>query len=281
MAAFEHAPLFRVEVRRRILRGMKTRLVLVLILVPTLAHGQVRPLSTDRPDRTESPYSVPKGWFQFESDLVSGGRIEIGAERITALSLVTINAKYGVFDNVDLQFVFSPFVRIEAKVNGLSMFQETGSGHAGLRVKWNLAGNDDDGPAFAVLPFALVPTRGDAIFDQVTWGMVTPFAIGIGADASFSAMLGFSRVNNAETFGIASATLGRPIAGDFSGFVELFYTGNGFGEDDVDDTTFDAGITYAPSPDWQFDTGVYLGLTDTSEDWRVFVGASARFPLRR
>ena len=130
---------------------MRAIIALVVLVVPTIAFTQVRPLSTDRPDRTESPYSVPKGWFQFESDLVSGGRIEIGAERITALSLVTINAKYGVFDDVDVQFVFSPFVRVETKV-GLSTFQETGSGQAGLRVKWNLVGNDDDGPASSRLP---------------------------------------------------------------------------------------------------------------------------------
>jgi hypothetical protein len=37
----------------------------------------------------------------------------------------------------------------------------------------------------------------------------------------------------------------------------------------------------APTPDWQFDTGVYYGITGPAEDWRVFAGASARFPLSR
>jgi len=47
-----------------------TSLLATLCALDVEAQTTVRPLSTDRPDRTESPYSVPKGWLQIESDLV-------------------------------------------------------------------------------------------------------------------------------------------------------------------------------------------------------------------
>jgi len=50
-----------------------TSLLATLCALDVEAQTTVRPLSTDRPDRTESPYSVPKGWLQIESDLVSHG----------------------------------------------------------------------------------------------------------------------------------------------------------------------------------------------------------------
>lgn len=252
----------------------------MLSLLPTLTHAQVRPLSTDRPDRTESAYTVPRGWIQIESDVASRGRIDGDLERVTSTSVFTINAKVGVTQRIDVQVLFSPWLRVEEEIPGNnSVFSETGTGPAGLRVKFNVFGNDSEGAAFALLPFAFVPTRGDSIFDHVTWGMVTPLSIPLGDNAAFSAMLGYTRIDNEDSWVTASASLGSAIAGDFAGFVELYVSRNSFDNDAIDDATIDAGITYAPSENWQFDTGIYRGLASETEDWRVFLGASARFPL--
>jgi len=246
---------------------------------PAIAQPEVRPLSTDRPDRTESPYSVPRGWIQVESDLVGWGRINGDNERVTGTSLLTINAKYGLTHRVDMQVLFSPWVRLEEELVGTPPTRSSGTGPLGLRAKINLAGNDGKGPALALLPFAFVPTRGDAVFDKVTWGLVTPLAIAVGSNATLSAMLGVVRVDGEDTWALASVSLGTAIAGDFAGFVELYSSRSSFESDAIDDATIDAGITYAPGDNWQLDVGVYRGLATETEDWRVFVGASARTPL--
>lgn len=251
---------------------------LAATIVPCIANAEVRPLSTDRPDRTESAYTVPRGWFQIESDVVSRGRIDGDNERITTTSVMTINAKYGITQNIDVQVLVSPWLRIEEQI-GNSTFGSTDTGPAGLRLKFNLVGNDSEGPAFALLPFAFVPTQGDSVFDHVTWGIVTPLSIPIGDNAAFSAMVGYSRIDNDDSWVTASMSVGSAIAGDFAGFVELYVSRNSFDNDAIDDATIDAGITYAPSENWQFDTGIYRGLAAETEDWRVFLGASARFPL--
>ncbi|MCX6851295.1 MAG: transporter [Verrucomicrobia bacterium] len=53
---------------------MFTCLVAPAAALPAAEQQPVRPLSTDRPDQTESAHTVPKGWFQVESNLVSFSR---------------------------------------------------------------------------------------------------------------------------------------------------------------------------------------------------------------
>ncbi len=260
-------------------RHALTLLLASIFLAPSFARAQVRALSTDRPDRTESPYTVPSNWMQFESDLVSWGRIEGDDERVTEFSLLTISAKYGVTNRVDLQFVFSPYDHAETQNTGSPDQEDSGTGSAGLRAKFNLRGNDDGGIALALLPFATVPTRGDAVFDFVTWGILAPLAIPIGDNSALTVMAGMTRIDNEDWWVTASGSFGAAIAGDFAGFVELYFSRNSFDSDAIDDATLDVGVTYAPREDWQLDAGVYRGLATETEDWRVFVGASMRAPL--
>ena len=243
---------------------------------PALAQTVVRPLSTDRPDRTESPYTVPHGWFQIESDLASWGRIDGVDERVTSTSLLALNMKYGLTRRIDLQVLFSPWVRIEDEVAGSTISDETDTGQFGLRAKFNIVGNDVPGPALALLPYVFVPTHGDALFDGVTYGIVTPLSIPVGDSAALSAMAGISRIDNDDTWITASVSLGSALVGDLSGFIELYTSRNSFATDAIDDATIDAGLTYLLGENWQLDTGVYRGLVDETEDWRVFFGTSGR-----
>jgi len=259
---------------------MKALLVVLALVFPATSFAQIiRPLSTDRPDRTESPYSVPQGWLQIESDLVTVGELETETFKITGLSVMTLNIKYGLSPRLDVQGIFNPYVRFETEVPGLPSDVTSGTGQAGLRLKFNVVGNDIPGTALALLPFAYIPTRGDALLDQVTWGIMVPFGFDIGGDRSLGVMTGVTRVNNEDTWVTGSIAFGTPIAGDLSGFLEVFVTRSGLDDNALDDTTLDAGFTFAPSRDLQFDLGVYKGLTDTSEDWRVFFGAAARWEL--
>jgi len=216
--------------------------------------------------------------MQIESDLASWGRIKGDNEEVSAMQIATLNMKIGVTNRIDLQVLFNPYVRTETEIAGLPTEEDDATGQAGLRAKFNVFGNDSDGAALALLPFATVPTDEDAVFDFVTWGMVTPFSLPIGDDAALSAMLGLTRVDNEDWWATSSASLGTALAGNLGGFVELYVSRNSFDNDAIDDATVDVGLTYAPG-DWQLDAGVYRGLADEAEDWRFFLGASGRFPV--
>lgn len=256
------------------------RLTLILLAVcATSASAQtIRPLATDRPTRTDTPYTVPHGWLQFEADFVTHGEFTDDSLTVTGTGVVPFNVKYGVTRRLDLEFVFVPWLRTRTDVAGL-VETDDGTGPAGLRGKFNLIGNNITGAAVAVLPYAFIPTRGDNVFDSVTWGVNTPVSLAVGSSQTLSSMLGVSRVNNDEWWFTGAFCLSSALFGNLSGFLETYVSRAGFSKDADEDVTIDAGLVYLAARDWQFDAGVYYGASELTEDWRVFVGLSGRLRL--
>ena len=118
----------------------------------------LRELSTDRPDKTESPYTVDAGHFQIESDLLtytSEHDTANGADtKVDAWSVAAINLKAGLLNWMDLQLVFDSYnhVSTDDRITGKKVTQ-SGLGDLTTRLKINLWGNDDGKTAFAVMPF--------------------------------------------------------------------------------------------------------------------------------
>ena len=75
----------------------------------------MRELSTDRPDQTESPYTVDAGHFQVEMDFVNAtfdrDQSGCGDVRTEICEIAPLNLKVGLLNNVDLQFVLESHVR--------------------------------------------------------------------------------------------------------------------------------------------------------------------------
>src|SRR3954469_16822345 len=65
-------------------------------------RDQMRELNTDRPDVTESPYTVDAGHFQLELSFVEYTYDDDGGNQINEFSLAPSNFKLGLLNNVDL-----------------------------------------------------------------------------------------------------------------------------------------------------------------------------------
>jgi Putative MetA-pathway of phenol degradation len=143
----------------------------------SLAAQELRELSTDRPDTTESPFSVDKGHVQAELELISYGRDKVDGITTTTVGS-SANLKYGLTNSADLQVVL-----------GLLRSKETGSEtYSGvdditIRLKYNLWGQDGDGQAtaFALMPFVTLPTHSkklDPVLseDSSMFGLIAPLA---------------------------------------------------------------------------------------------------------
>lgn len=63
----------------------------------------LRELTTDRPDKTESPYTVDAGHFQLGTDLLSYTRD--GDGELENFAIAPTNFKVGLLNNVDLQVI--------------------------------------------------------------------------------------------------------------------------------------------------------------------------------
>ena len=243
----------------------------------------MREMSTDRPDKTESAYTVDAGHFQVEADLVAYSRdwrtAEAGEPDTEAWSFATTNLKLGLLNNVDVQLIFSPYTRADF-TDGDSLTLD-GFGDTTLRLKWNLWGNDGGPTALALMPFFTFPTAQDDLgAGALEGGLIVPLAVELPGGWGMGLMTQLDRLRDDDANGYHfqwtnTATVGRDIVGDLGGYVEFF------GSVDTEDTsdwegTVDFGLTYAVTEDLQLDAGVNFGVTDAAEDVVVFVGLSWR-----
>lgn len=82
----------------------------------------MREMSTDRPDKTESPYTVDAGHFQVETDLVGFGIDNRNAnnERVFGINAGNMNLKAGLLNNIDLQLVVENYIYEQAHAEGVT-----------------------------------------------------------------------------------------------------------------------------------------------------------------
>jgi len=248
------------------------------LLNPT-PRNLMRPMSTDRPDKTESPYTVDAGHFQIEADLVSMGvdRWNPQHERVFGVNAGNTNFKAGLLNNVDLQLVVENYVYEQVRSGGATT-RKAGFGDMTSRLKVNLWGNDGGTTAFAIMPFVKWPTNTGGLGNkQVEGGVILPLAVELPCGWSMGVMTEVDMVYREEGgYGpdfINSITFSHDIAGNLAGYGEFFSQVSG-GELTA---TLDAGLTYALTDDIQLDCGCNFGVTEAAEDFNPFVGFSVRY----
>lgn len=245
-----------------------------------------REMRTDRPDQTESPYTVDAGHFQVEMDLVhatfdhdqSGG----GDVRTEVWGVAPLNLKAGLLNPVDLQFMLAPYVhsRVEDRVAG-TLDQASGFGDLQTRLKLNLWGNDRGDTALAIMPSVKWPLSPSGLRHGKTEpGVIVPFGWGFAKGWCLGAMTEVDFVHDGaggyDPEFVNSVTVGRDLTDRLAMYVEFFTvvsSAPGFkwqGQVDL-------GWTYALDDNTQLDLGCNLGVTRSAPDFNPFVGLSFRF----
>ena len=245
----------------------------------------MRPMSTDRPDQTESPYTVDAGHFQVEMDAVSAvfDRDHSGGSDVQTTSWGTsLNLKAGLLNNVDIQFVLDPYTRVEVK-DFAAGTKDTASGFGEFqtRLKVNLWGNDGGSTAFAMMPFVKWPLAESSLRNGKTEGGAI-FILGYELPGGWGSavMTEFDFVANDtggyDTEFVNSITFSHDIVGELGGYVEFFSVVSSAGNVDWQGQ-FDVGFTYAVNDNLQLDTGCNFGVTEAAPDFNPFIGLSWRF----
>jgi hypothetical protein len=240
----------------------------------------MREMSTDRPDTTESAYTVDAGHYQIEMSFFDYNRNRSNGERTDTWTFGTMNLKAGLCDQADLQVVFDSYTEERTRTAGIT---ETVSGFSDvtLRLKANLWGNDGGKTAFAIMPFVKIPTRTELSNDQWEGGVILPLAISLTDRIGFGVMLQADFVHDDERGGydvewLHTATLGFDLTEQLGMYIE--YAGVASHEETFDyQATFDAGVTYAVTDNLVFDAGIRVGLNEATDDFGVFTGMSIRF----
>src|SRR5438309_829147 len=102
----------------------------------------MREMNTDRPDKTESPYTVDAGHFQIEADILNYTYDRYNPAqadaRVETVSITPMNLKLGLCDNVDLQLVLETYTSVRTRdVSSGSVRKNRGFGDVLVRTKWN------------------------------------------------------------------------------------------------------------------------------------------------
>jgi hypothetical protein len=245
------------------------KLILVPLLVVPCQAAELRPLSTDRPDTTESPYTVDSGHFQFEMEI--GNVTHDGSER--GLSIGELNLKYGLDACNELQLVLPFYENIEDGGEGFGNLQ--------VRLKHNIHGNDSGDTALAIMPFVEIPTgNGELGNPDFGGGVIVPYAWAGPGDWSFGvqaeADLEIDNEGDSHALFLTSATTSHPITDSTGLFLELVSILSTQGSSEWE-AYFNMGVTWEMIPMGQLDGGIRAGLTDASVDFMPFVGVSTKF----
>lgn len=263
---------------------MRINLLLPLLLLPVLsttpAAEPVREMSTDRPDTTESGYTVPAGMFQVEMSFFDYSR---DGDAIQGTSSETwlygqINLKAGLTRSTDLQVIVNSHAVAGESERG-DETSTTGFGDITVRLKKNLFGNDSGPAALALMPYITIPTHTKVSDEAWAGGLIMPLSITLSDRLSLGLMAEADVVHDTETNGydlewLHSATLGIALTEKLGMYVELV----GIAGQDADyQGIFDAGLTFAVTDALIFDAGVRIGMNRPAPDFGVFSGVSFRF----
>lgn len=263
----------------------KTRFTLFNPTPPAL----LRDLSTDRPDKTECPFTVDAGHVQIESDFAVYSRDrdrDRGENRQTdAWSLASVNLKFGLTNSSDFQVVLEPFLQIRSvdrSVQPATVEGTRGFGDVTLRYKVNFWGNDGGSSALGLMPFVKIPTNQHGLGNRaLEGGVILPYTRGLAGGWELGTQLELDVMSNEGRRGhhaeyVSSITFGHDLAGAMGGYVEVFSQHSGErGSRWVG--TLDLGLTYGVSRDIQLDAGVNLGISDAAADVEFFSGIAVRF----
>jgi hypothetical protein len=238
-----------------------------------------REFSTDRPDKTESPFTVDAGRFQVELGVGSYSWDEEQFVSTEEAALGAVNLRYGIGRDTDLHLIVEPYRRRRVTDHRAQTRDTTdGFGDVTVRLKHNLWGNDGGSTALAILPFVTLPTSSaDLGSGRVEFGLIVPLAIQLSDKIELGVMTEADLVENDAAQGyrlnvINSASAAFALTDRLGAYGELFTER---GEEWI--VTGDVGLTYATSEETQIDVGANLGLTRAADDLEVFVGLSRRF----
>ncbi len=257
--------------------------LLALLAAPSLpaatpAAPAGRELTTDRPDATESPFTVDAGRIQVELDAATWTRDRAGGVRTTTWEVAPFNVRLGLTPDVEFGFFVTPHVAVTERAGGVST-RTRGFGDATLRAKSNFWGNDGGDTAFGLIADLKLPTAAAGLGNDKVEGALTfpvAFAVGAGWEGAAMTSLGCNHLGPGRGYRPVwsnTVTFARDLAPDLGAFFELTSSAG----DGRHVATFNLGLTRPLAPGLQLDAGAYIGLSKSAPDLTLFFGLARKF----
>jgi len=232
------------------------------------------PLITDRPDATESPTAMPKGFLQVET----GAFYEAFEENNIKNETYTYNTtlvRYGLLNNLEVRLGWN-FVEGKTRVNGNTL-EDVSSGFIPLLFGFKTTIAQENGcfPEIGFLGHLYLPFTASNDYKPETTGADFRFAFAhtLSENSTLSYNLGAAwGDDSSEASYVYTIAYGHSITDKLSAYAELY---GDLPENSKSNHFWDAGLTYLISNNVQLDATVGSSITK-GQDILLSAGVSFR-----
>jgi hypothetical protein len=245
-----------------------------------LAQEQEEPLGaliTDRPDATESPTAVPKGFIQVETGafLETFEKNDIKTEDFT---LNTMLIRYGLLDNLELRLGWN-YTDSKTKFKGTEIGSVTSFSPLLLGFKVGIAEENGAMPEIGFLGHLNLPFSVKKELRPQNTGVDFRFSFAhtLSEKSSLAYNIGAAWENDSpEAAYLYTIAYGYSICDKWGAYVELY---GDMPENNKANHLWDAGVTYLISNNVQLDATVGTSITE-GQDLLISAGISFRLPKK-
>jgi len=231
-------------------------------------------IETDRPDQTESPFIVPKNYFQFEFGLnMENDRIE--RINTTTFVLPTGLLKYGINENVEFRLEFQSFT--SRRRNDLIKKSSLALEPVEVGFKASLWEEKGVLPKTSVILHTTVPKFSSRQYSHLSaapnFRFLMQNTLSDNWAAGYNLGMEWDGESTVPTYTYTFAP-GFTIDEKWAGYFEVF----GFiNNEKTPQHSIDGGLYYFPDNNTKFDISAGFGLTKNAPDFYVALGYSVRF----
>tara|TARA_R110002072_G_scaffold22615_1_gene79497 strand:+ start:344444 stop:345229 length:786 start_codon:yes stop_codon:yes gene_type:complete len=233
-------------------------------------------LITDRPDATESPNTVPKGYIQIET----GAFYEADEENALRSETYVYNTtllRYGILNNLEFRLGWN-FEEVRFETNGIEA-DNVLSGFSPLLAGMKLEVVEETGliPEIGLLGHLYLPFFAASDYRPETTGVDIRFSFAhtLSNTSGLAYNLGAQWLDDTgEAAYVYSLVYGHSIFEKLGVYAELY---GDLPEDSRSNHFWDAGFTYLLKPNVQLDATVGSGLSG-GQDMLLSIGMSVRIP---
>ncbi len=251
-----------------------------LSVVSIGAQDTTPELITDRPDRTESSYVVPRGLWQFELGW-GHGEVSDAGDQFKFDQIPESLVRYGLLDRLELRIGWNG---VQSQKTGDGRL--SGAGDTQLGVKVGLWEERGAVPRAALLAGVSLPSGSRQFSTRRTDpGIRLAISNDLTERLSLGGNLGVAwettEEENADrdTFPRGLYTLALGISAfEKTGFFIEYFGDTALNGSSRATNNFDGGVTHLVRPNVQLDFAVGKGLSRESLDWFFTLGVSFRLP---
>ncbi|MCP4975833.1 MAG: transporter [Maribacter sp.] len=239
-------------------------------------NDQQLDMITDRPDATESPNVVPKGFLQVETGAYHESFEESGLKTDRNILNTTL-FRYGLLDNLELRLGWD-FIDETNYINNIKSDNRlSGFSPLLLGMKVSITKEKNCWPEIGLIGQLQLPfTAGDDFKPKTTGSnFIFAFSHTLNDKSNLSYNLGAEWGDESSEMGyIYSTSYGYSISERFGAYIEVY--GN-IGEISNSNHFFDTGVTYLLKSNIQLDATIGRSI-DQGQDILLSAGVSFRIP---